>query len=349
MRIALIRREYITHIDGVNRFIALLAEGFAKLGHEPFIISWCYRGVEGSELEKWFMEMHGLDTVIPIYTLRQMPCKGDPWLKIAFDWWLRGSRLLHEEGADAAIVNGVIPLRFRPKIAVNHGFTLKTNKLYLMFVKELYRRYDGVACVSAKLRDEVKSILEVDCRVIPLPLKLELFKPVKLSERENIIVHIGTRPVKNPQISIETIKILRKRGYSYKLVVVGPPTTLPKVEYVKYKYPMSRREILKLLCRAKTLMLPSSYEALSYVVLEAMACGTPVVASNTVPEEVVINGFNGIRVNSFNPEDYANAVEKLLSDEDLWLRLSRNSLEFVKRFNYVEIAKKCINIIHELL
>jgi len=34
MKIALIRREYITHLDGVNRFIALLAEGLKRLGHE---------------------------------------------------------------------------------------------------------------------------------------------------------------------------------------------------------------------------------------------------------------------------------------------------------------------------
>ena len=39
MKIALTRRTYITYIDGVNRFIALLAEGFAKLGHEPIIVS----------------------------------------------------------------------------------------------------------------------------------------------------------------------------------------------------------------------------------------------------------------------------------------------------------------------
>ncbi len=42
MKIALIRREYVTHLDGVNRFIAWLAEGLAKLGHEAVIASWCY-------------------------------------------------------------------------------------------------------------------------------------------------------------------------------------------------------------------------------------------------------------------------------------------------------------------
>ena len=46
MRIALIRRGHITQLDGVNRFVALLAEGLKKLGHEVEIFSWCYRGVE---------------------------------------------------------------------------------------------------------------------------------------------------------------------------------------------------------------------------------------------------------------------------------------------------------------
>jgi len=91
--------------------------------------------------------MHGLDTTIPIYTLRRKPYKGDPWLKIAFDWWLK-VRFLHEGGADVSIVNGVIPLRFRSKISVNHGITLSVNKLYFIFAKELYKRYDEIVCVS---------------------------------------------------------------------------------------------------------------------------------------------------------------------------------------------------------
>jgi len=54
MRIALIRREYITHLDGVNRFIALLAEGLAKLGHDPLIMTWCYNGIAKDKLPGWF-------------------------------------------------------------------------------------------------------------------------------------------------------------------------------------------------------------------------------------------------------------------------------------------------------
>jgi len=280
--------------------------------------------------------------------LKAKPCKGDPWLRIAWDWWIEGSRLLHEEGVDAAIVNGVVPLRFRPKIAVNHGITLRFGKLHLLMARRLYKGYDRVVCVSSKVKREVEEVLNVDCNVIPLPVKLNLFKPTRYDERENIVVHIGTRPVKNPHISIEAIRILRRRGYDVRLVIVGPPTELPRIEGVEYRYSIPEKEKLKLLCRAKALVLPSSYEAFSYVVLEAMTCGTPVVVSNAVPEEVVVSGFNGVRVSSYNPEDYANALEMLLTDEELWLRLSRNGLEFVKQFDYVEVARKYLNIVQEI-
>ncbi len=339
MKIALIRREYITHLDGVNKFIALLAEAFVRLGHSPFIVSWCYRDVKNDRLEEWFRMAHGLDNIIPICTLKLKSCEGDPWLRIAWDWWINGSRLLHLKGTDVAIINGVVPLQFKPKIAVNHGITLKSNKLYLYAIKSLYKRYDRVVCVSCKSKNEIRDF--ANCDVIPLPIKLELFRHMKkLDERENTVVHIGTRPVKNPHISLEAVRILRKRGYNIRLAIVGSPITYIKDEEgVEWKYTISEKEKIELLCRAKILILPSNYESFPYASLEAMASGTPTVVSIATSEETVINGFNGIRVNSYNPEDYANALEQLLRNEELWLKLSKNSLEFVKKFDYVEVAK----------
>jgi len=115
MYLALIRRTDITHLDGVNRFIALLAKGLAKVGHEPVMLSWCYNGVKTTR--KWFKEMHGLDMLIPVRTLRNDPCEGDFWIRIAAHWFFKGSKILYEEKYDAAIVNGVVPLRYKPKIA----------------------------------------------------------------------------------------------------------------------------------------------------------------------------------------------------------------------------------------
>ena len=283
------------------------------------------------------------------YTLQAEPCQGDPWLKMTWDWWWKGSRLLRKNGVDVAIVNGVIPLRFSPKIIVNHGvFTFTAGKLYHWAAKLLYRRYDAVVCVSNKLRSEVKSNLGVDCKVMPLPIKLDLYKPASPGERENVVMHIGTRPIKNPQISIEAIRILRRHGYNVKLVMIGAPIGISSNEAVEFRSGLRESEKLELLCKAKALILPSSYEALPYVTLEAMACGTPVVVSSAVPEEVVINGYNGIRVNSYDPRDYADALESLLRNEELWLRLHSNGLRFVKQFDHISVTKKYLDIIGEV-
>lgn len=136
MKIGLIRREYITHINGVNTFITFLTEGLVKLGYKVAVFSWCFQGIERERLAEWFKETHGLDITIPIHTLKEEPCRGDPWFRIGFDWLTKGSKLLLEEGVDAVIVNGVVPLLFKPKRAVNHGITLKTGRIHEFLAKE---------------------------------------------------------------------------------------------------------------------------------------------------------------------------------------------------------------------
>jgi glycosyltransferase involved in cell wall biosynthesis len=255
LKIALIRRTCITYLDGVNRFIALLAEGLKRLGHEVEIFGYCFKSVESERLEEWFREMHGLNTAIAIRTLHEEPCEGDPWVRIAFDWLFKGSKALQSEDFDAVIVSGVIPLRFKPKVAVIHdqGPAFTFNKFYVLLGKIILKHFNEIICVSTKTQQELHSTLKLPCKVIPIPLKLDPFKPRSPNERENIVVHIGTRPAKNPQVSIEAIKILRKRGFNVKLIIVGPPAQFPRTEEVEYAFKVSEEEKIELLCKAKHL------------------------------------------------------------------------------------------------
>jgi hypothetical protein len=61
--------------------------------------------------------------------LCEEPYKGDPWAGITLDWFFEGSQRLKSDNFEAVIVDGVVPLRFKPKMAVNHGITFKTTKL----------------------------------------------------------------------------------------------------------------------------------------------------------------------------------------------------------------------------
>jgi len=174
VKVAVVRRGLITNLDGVNRFCTYLAEGLRRLGHEVFIVSWGFYDVERERLSKWFAGVHGLKGEIPIYTIEEEPRRGDPWAEILFDWWFKGSRLLEELGADVVVVNGVAPLRFKPKVAVAHGVHGRTSHSQRLILKALYWMYDYVVCVSKASEEEYRGITRCD-EIIPLPFKPSLY------------------------------------------------------------------------------------------------------------------------------------------------------------------------------
>ena len=354
MNIAILRRSYITYVDGVNNFIFSLAAGLENLGHSVHTISWSFNGVEKPEdLVDWAQKIYGAKTNIT--TLRDRPSESTPWTRIGWDWNTKGSKILRDLDPDAVIINGIVPLRFNgKKIAVNHGiYEMSSNRLRKTIARYLYKKCARV-CVSSKLAQEYSSFFGLDCQVIPLPLRLGIFKPRSFDERENVILHVGTRPIKNLNVSIEAVKMLTKKRIRPRLIVVGPRCNDSEdlaerarkcgidIE-TKYSIPLS--ELADLYGKAKALILPSKYEALAYVTIESMASGTPVVVSNEISTDVVSSGHNGFRINTYNPADYAEALTVLLKDQELWTRFSENAISSVARFDHVEIARKYIELI----
>ena len=87
---------------------------------------------------------------------------------------------------------------------------------------------------------------------------------------------------------------------------------------------LGRREIGTLLAHARVLLLPSHFEAMPMVLLEAMSHGVPIIATRTggIPE-VVEDGVTGILVEPRDGAALAKAIFGLLSDQELCLRLGR--------------------------
>jgi len=124
------------------------------------------------------------------------------------------------------------------------------------------------------LRCEVGNVLGMGCGLVRCRRSWTC-KGWGPEERENFIVHVGTRLVKNPRVSVEAVEILRRRGFDVKLVVVGPPSAGIESRAVEWRFSIPEREKVELLRRAKALALLSSYETFSYVCLEAMVCKAP--------------------------------------------------------------------------
>ena len=94
---------------------------------------------------------------------------------------------------------------------------------------------------------------------------------------------------------------------------------------------------------AQVLAFPSWYEGFGLPVLEAMACGTPVVAANnsSLPEVV---GEAGLLVDAADVEGLASAIARLVLDEGLRERLIRAGFEQARRFRWQDAARQLLEI-----
>jgi len=119
------------------------------------------------------------------------------------------------------------------------------------------------------------------------------------------------------------------------------------IEYIGEK---SQTELVDWYQRASVFVLPSIYEGLGIVNLEALACETPVVATKVggIPE-IVRNGEDGILVEPNNPLEIADAIQYLLDNDDVrkeFGRTGRNSV--VEHFSSQAIVRKLVKIYKEL-
>ena len=95
--------------------------------------------------------------------------------------------------------------------------------------------------------------------------------------------------------------------------------------------------------------MPSHYESFGLVALEAMACGTPVVASGTGGLVFLVrDGETGLHVPTADPAALADKLQLLLEDDHLLKRQGRTATEFARGFAWPGVADRVIGVYEEL-
>lgn len=99
---------------------------------------------------------------------------------------------------------------------------------------------------------------------------------------------------------------------------------------------------------AHGLVYPALYEGFGFPPLEALACGTPVLASNTssLPEVV---GEAGVLVDPTDIESIAAGIQRLLDDEELVGELRRRGPQQAARFSWDQAAQRTLDIYRQVL
>jgi glycosyltransferase involved in cell wall biosynthesis len=114
---------------------------------------------------------------------------------------------------------------------------------------------------------------------------------------------------------------------------------------IEFKGHVSGEELAALYRGAACLVFPSRHEGFGLPVLEAMACGTPVVATRVgaLPE---VAGDAAILVEPGNPVELAGGIERALADRE---RLVAAGLERARQFTWAETARRTLDVYRELV
>lgn len=122
------------------------------------------------------------------------------------------------------------------------------------------------------------------------------------------------------------------------------------IKFVKFLGNLPRKEVIREFLNCDIFCLPSLHEAFGIVLLEAMAAKRPIVATNVggIPE-VVENGEIGILVPPNNEEALECAIEKLINDVDIRIRMGERGYEKSLSYTWEKSAQRLKQIYESLL
>jgi len=111
---------------------------------------------------------------------------------------------------------------------------------------------------------------------------------------------------------------------------------------------VSQNDLTCLYSLARMLVFPSLFEGFGIPLVEAMACGCPVVCANatSLPEVV---GNAGLLFDPRSAEDMADQIAILFCNADLQAEFSRRGLDRSNQFNWVDTARKTLDVYRKAL
>lgn len=110
----------------------------------------------------------------------------------------------------------------------------------------------------------------------------------------------------------------------------------------------SRKDLIKYYCASDILIHPANYEPFGNIILEAMACGLPVMVSRSGgPEEIVAE--SGIILDKNTPNEISQAILKTINNKKKMEDLSKLSLKRVKHFSWKHNAENTFGFYERLL
>ena len=253
-------------------------------------------------------------------------------------------------------IHDLIPLHFPQWFS-------QAQKLYCRhYIPAVLQQAEHIICNSEATAQDVIDFCGISAKkvtAILLAYDASNFCDLQLPQK-NYFLYLGRHnPHKNPQRLVSAFAALPNSS-DYELWFAGPPdprytpalqtqiATLGLQQQVKFLDYVPYTELPKLLNQAIALVFPSLWEGFGLPVLEAMACGTPVITSNlaSLPE---VAGDAALLVNPYQVEELTEAMQAIATDTNLRSQLRDRGLARAAQFSWAKTGQATAEILQQYL
>ena len=112
----------------------------------------------------------------------------------------------------------------------------------------------------------------------------------------------------------------------------------------------AEKEIQKQFLEASIFVLSSRFEGFGMVIIEAMACGLPVISFDCPhgPKDIISENIDGFLIENNNVQQFANKINLLIEDQNLRMKLGNNAKINVKKYLIENVIQKWDNLFKSL-
>ncbi len=232
-------------------------------------------------------------------------------------------------------------------------------KYYRYFIPLVLKQSKHIICISEATANDAMEFCGIDAKkmtVIPLAYDRQNFRFLDLPT-QNYVLYLGrSDPYKNLDRALRAFaQIPNYQDYEFWIAGPDDPRYTPTIEglawdlgiklkilsYVDYK------ELPVLINHAIALVFPSLWEGFGLTILEAMACGTPVITSSvsSMPE---VAGDAAILVDPTNVGEIARAIADVIADSSLRNDLRSRGLQRAKLFSWARTGQLTANVLERM-
>lgn len=367
MKVCLVSPYDFFHPGGVTEHVRHLADRLRARGHEVVIMAPSSR----------VSDDHGIPGYVRIG--RSVPVRSNGSVaRVALSFHLvrRVRSLLAREDFDVVhyhepLVPGLplTTLRFHrgANVGTFHAMARRNLGYYYgrYVLGRYFKRLHARVAVSAPARDFVSRYFDGDYRIIPNGIDTRRFHPElepvpgTRSDGQATILFVGRMEQrKGFPVLLQAYKLLRQQRADARLVVVGDgpmrwgyerqveAENIPDVLFCGH---VGGDVLPRYYASADVFCAPAiGGESFGIVLLEAMACGVPVLAS-AIPgfSQVVASGQDGLLAPPRQPAVWAQALESLLNEPELRRTMGRAGVEKAQRYDWIRVTDDILAVYEE--